>query len=98
MICASSRRTPGCIAGHALAVAKLTDIVSFTEAHLAAACMDEMPDKPSYAWILDDIRAIEPFPVKGRLNLFEVEAAIRLLPDDITQDERTALYNPLLGR
>ncbi len=54
LICSNSKRRVGCIPGHALIVAELVDIVPFTEEHLAAAGMDEMPDKPCYAWILDN--------------------------------------------
>jgi len=37
----------------------------------------------AYAWELDQIKKIEPFPVKGQLNLFEVayKASARKLPN-----------------
>ena len=78
LICASSRRNSGCIAGMALCVATLEDIVPFTKKHLDDACMDadEMPDKPSWAWILKDAGPIEPFAVKGQLHLFDVDDAL----------------------
>lgn len=33
-----------------------------------------------YAWRLENVRTIEPFPVKGRQGLFEVELSEGLLP------------------
>jgi hypothetical protein len=75
LICASSRRQSGFISGKALCVVELTDIEPFAHEHLEAAGMepDEMPDKPSYAWHLDKLQWIEPFDVKGRLHLFDVD-------------------------
>lgn len=75
LICASSRRESGFISGMALCVVTLADIVPFTEKHLEAACMlpEEMPEKPSWAWVLEDVGQIEPFPVKGKLHLFDVD-------------------------
>lgn len=34
-------------------------------------------EKPYYDWILEDVRPVKPFPVKGKLGLYEVE-----LPED----------------
>ncbi len=31
----------------------------------------------AYSWILREIKAIKPFPVQGKLSLFEVKAVIR---------------------
>ena len=57
-------------AGYALAVAEIVACRVMTGADEAAACCKVYPN--AYAWELADIRAITPFPVKGRLGLYEV--------------------------
>lgn len=73
LICASANpKIKNTIPGHALCVARLDSIESFTKDHLDRACMSDMPDGKAYAWHFTDLRLIEPFPVKGKLNFFEV--------------------------
>jgi hypothetical protein len=38
--------------------------------------MEELPDPPGFAWVIGNPRVIEPFPVKGKLNLFTVDYSI----------------------
>lgn len=98
LICASSKPWPGSIAGHALCVVNLVDIVPFNEEHLYASYMDNMPDKQGYAWIFDGLEWIKPFKVKGQLHLFDVpDEKIEYIPEEI--DNATALktyYEPLM--
>lgn len=98
LICASAKREPDCIAGHALAVCTLSSILPFSEAHLSPAEMDEMPIRPSYAWMLEAIRPIHPFPVKGRLGLFDVQAEPALLSESITMEELLAVFAPFCNK
>lgn len=62
------------IKGHALAVARLVDIVPFT-AELAHDADVEDPDeyKDAHAWLLADIRPIVPTPVEDQDFVFDVE-------------------------
>ena len=76
LFCASAWREPGCVAGHALFVANLYDVVPFARKHLDGACMDFVPDPEGYAWLLKDVRPVEPFPVKGKLHLYEVDDSL----------------------
>jgi len=76
LICASSRKCKGCIAGHALCMVTLKDVVPFTRRHLNAAMMDFVPNPPGYAWILDNVRLIKPFPYKGKLHIYDVDASL----------------------
>lgn len=77
LICASSGPWwAGSIRKHALCVVELVDIVPFRRRHLVDARMDHMPDKPSYAWMLGDPLFVEPFEVKGKLHLFDVDDAL----------------------
>lgn len=60
--------------------------------------MEEMPEKPSYAWILDSLEWIEPFEVKGRLHLFDVEdELIHVIPESVSdKDALERYYEPLI--
>ena len=56
--------------GMALAIARILDCRPMTEQDEKAACC-ELYDG-AWAWLLTDVRKIEPFPVKGQLSFFEV--------------------------
>jgi len=57
--------------GMALAVANLVDCRIMKRSDEEAACCQEYPG--AYAWVLEDVKPIEPFPVKGQLSLYDVE-------------------------
>jgi hypothetical protein len=61
----------------AVGVVRLADVRPFTTQDLEAAYMDEMPEPPGYAWVIEDPVEIEPFPVKGKLHLFEVDCQLK---------------------
>jgi hypothetical protein len=58
-------------AGFAVAVADLVDCRVMTKADEDAAQCSIYPN--AFAWVLQNVRAIEPFPVKGQLGLYEVD-------------------------
>jgi hypothetical protein len=58
-------------AGYALAVARLVDCRPMTKADCEAAQCDLYPGAVS--WVLEEVHAIEPFPIKGHLGIFDVE-------------------------
>ena len=58
-------------AGCAIAVANLVDCRIMTKADEVAAQCPIYAN--AFAWVLQDVRAIEPFPVKGQLGLYEVD-------------------------
>lgn len=62
-------------AGYALAVASLVDCRPMTERDEPDACCPAYPG--AYAWVLENIRKIEPYPVRGRLGIFDIE-----MPED----------------
>jgi hypothetical protein len=76
LICAAKRPTPGFICGYAYFTVKLTDIEPFTETHLQAACLDVMPDVPTYAWHFEDRQPVYPFPVRGKMGMFDVDDSL----------------------
>ena len=93
LICSSSRRQSGFATGCALCVVTLAGIEPFGPEHCEAAGFEpgEMPDRPSFAWHLEDLRWVEPFEVKGSLHLFDVpDDQIRLLEpfEDEAEQER----------
>jgi len=62
----------GCLLlGHALCVAKIVDCRPMTKSDEKAAMCDVYEN--AFAWVLEDIRKLEPFPVKGQLGLYEVK-------------------------
>ena len=64
LICSSENsKVPGMLPGYALCVANLTNTT-----HNAAEAI--------YEWELTDIRKITAFPVKGKLNFFDVDDAL----------------------
>ena len=74
LICSSSNpKIAGTISGYAVCIVSLDDVTPFRKKHLEDACMDEMPAPQSFAWHLSNVRLIKPFPVKGKLNFYNVE-------------------------
>lgn len=76
LICAGSRKLKGCISGYALCMVELVDVVPFTKKHLDGALMDSVPDSAGYAWLLKNVKLIKPFPYKGKLHLYDVDASL----------------------
>jgi hypothetical protein len=64
-------------AGCAVAVVELTDCRAMTLSDEVAAKCPIYDD--AVAWVLRNIRAIEPFPVRGQLGLFEIDVPVRAL-------------------
>lgn len=58
--------------GKAIAIANLVDCKSMIEADQDAALCDVYLG--AHSWFLENVRQIEPFPVKGQLMLYDVEA------------------------
>ena len=87
VICSSSRKEHRCIAGHALCLADIVDIVPFKKKHLKGAEMEKIPNPAGYAWILDNVRPIVPVPAKGKIHLWEFEGEIKLIDDLEFKDE-----------
>ena len=79
-----------------LCIVRLDSIEPFKKEHLDAACLGDMPEGKAYAWHFTDLRLIKPFPVKGKLNFFEVDdSLIEIIDngdDSLTDEEATALY------
>jgi len=66
----SSRKPPIEPAGYALAIADLVDCRPMVKADETKACIDLYAGACS--WILENIRLVTPFPVKGTLGIYDV--------------------------
>lgn len=95
LICSTNKKWKDTIPGHALCTVKLVDIVPFTKKHLKAACMNEMPDVDSFAWILSDVRTIRPIPLKGKLSLWTYDGAVEYLEEPPTKEEDEKMYHEI---
>jgi hypothetical protein len=82
LICSSANpKRKGMISGHALIVCTLSDIIYNEHDGI-------------YEWHLTNFREIIPFPVKGKLNLYDVDdSLIKYLPSDMTDEEAENYYN-----
>jgi hypothetical protein len=61
-----------CLYGHALCVARLVDSRPLREGDEDAAFVETV-DPSAYGWVLESIRPVVPFPVKGKLGFYEVD-------------------------
>lgn len=72
LICASKRpMVDDLLTGQALCIATIVDCRPMTVGDEKTACCEWYPS--AFAWVLENIRPIEPFPVKGKLGFYEVE-------------------------
>ncbi len=96
LICASSQpEFPLSIAKHALCVVNLDDVVPFTPEHLEPAMMEtEGFVEGYYAWLFSDIRWIKPFPVKGKLHLYDVDHRITYI--ERSKQNARKYFEPLM--
>lgn len=97
LICSSANpKIKYSICGHALCIVRLDSIEPFKKEHLDAACLSDMPEGKCYAWHFTDVRVIKPFPVKGKLNFFNVDDnLIEIIDngdDSMSEEEAGALY------
>jgi len=58
-------------AGCAVAVAELAECRPMSQGDAMAACCEVRPG--AFAWVLKNVRRLDPFPLKGRLGIYEVE-------------------------
>jgi hypothetical protein len=58
--------------GHALCIVRLVDVRYMRKGDEERALVDEI-DPEAYSWVLEDIRPVIPFPVKGKQGFFDVD-------------------------
>jgi len=69
LLIVSSKRPNIPPAGSAVAIAELVDCRRMTRADRVAACCEIYPNAVS--WVLEDVRRVRPFPIKGALGVFD---------------------------
>lgn len=67
-------RAEECLFGQAVCVVQLVDVRPALPEDAAAAC--STPEEREFAYVLERVRRIEPFPVLGSLCLFDVEDSL----------------------
>jgi ASCH domain len=77
LICAAKQPRGLGPVGVALAVVNLVDVRHFQRGDARAACFEATTDQ--FAWVLGDVRRIDPIPVRGKLKMFDVA-----LPDSVS--------------
>lgn len=100
LICSSANpKIEGTIPGHALCVVNVTDVIQVTKKNYQELELDEPPvrGKILYAWKLENVRIIKPFPVKGKLNFYYIDDELIELIDDgtgkVSEEEAIALVD-----
>ncbi len=58
--------------GHALCVVRIIDVRPMKKGDEEKALVDEY-DPEVFSWVLDDVRPVFPFPVKGQQGVFEID-------------------------
>ena len=101
LICSTAKKYKDTIPGHALCVATLTGIEPMQEKHIKEALMDPSHLKQGlFAWKLENVRCIMPFPVKGRLSLWTCDHEIEFvtIPEDDRKNSELfkEIYAPLM--
>ena len=98
LICSSANpKIKNTISGHALCIVRLNDVTKVTPKNYKDLGLERSDaDGTLYAWQLTDVRTIKPFPVKGKLNFFNVDDnLIEIIDngdDSLTEEEAEALY------
>lgn len=58
--------------GQALCIVRILDVRLMRKGDEEEALVDEI-DPEAYSWVLEDVRPVVPFPVKGKQGFFEIE-------------------------
>jgi hypothetical protein len=74
--------------GKALCIAEIVNCRPMLKSDELLACCEY--NKKAYSWILDNIRPIEPFDVKGALGIYEVDTSnIKFINPLLNSERRT---------
>jgi len=65
------------VRGETICMVELVDCVPMTDEHVIAACCQVYDG--AWAWMLENIRVVKNIPVKGHLNIFNVDLTYQKL-------------------
>lgn len=85
LICSSANpKIEGTIPGHALCVVNITDVIQVTQKNYKELEFDEPPERGEklFAWKIENVRLVDPFPVKGKLNFYYIDDNLIHIHDD----------------
>lgn len=98
LICSSANpKIEGTIPGHALCIVNVTDVIQVNKKNYQELELDEPPARGEklYAWKLENVVIIKPFPVKGKLNFYYIDDELIEIIDDgsdlMSEEEANAL-------
>lgn len=100
LVCSSSRKVDGLVSGHALCVVELVSVEPFKDRHRKGAMVGAFDDVAdgTLAWCLRNVRMVRPFPVKGRLHLFDVSDDLIEVVGTPSRSLVEEFYMPLVHR
>jgi hypothetical protein len=81
--------------GHALCIVRVADARLMQKGDEEKALMDEI-DPEAYSWVIEDVRPIIPFPVKGKQGFFEVDDSL-VTVSPFKYDETVVVKNGTLA-
>ncbi|MGN1381401.1 MAG: ASCH domain-containing protein [Eubacterium sp.] len=82
LICSSAKHYAGYVSGYALCTVEIGEIRT---------------DYDQYAWELKNLQYVRPFPVKGKLHLFDVNQSLIQPLEGISEEEfMEKYYEPLV--
>lgn len=88
LLCSSSKKYKGYVSGYALCTAEISRIRNYPG--------EGTNGRMLYGWELKNIKYVEPFPVKGKLHLFDVEDDL-INPVKVSQRQYLEkYYRPLI--
>lgn len=99
LICSSANpKIEDTIPGHALCIVNVTDVIQVTKKNYLELGLDEAPatGEKLFAWKLEDVRVVNPFPVKGKLNFYYVDDSLIHIheeTEDMSEQEAQAWYD-----
>lgn len=99
LICSSANpKIEGTISGHALCIVDVTDVIQVTRKNYKELQLDEplARGEKLFAWKLENLRIVKPFPVKGKLNFYYVDDELIEIIDDgldsLTDEQADELF------
>ncbi len=99
LICSSANpKIEGTIPGYALCIVEITDVIEVTRFNHRSLglCAPPRYGEREYAWKLENLKMIKPFPVKGKLNFYYVDDELIEIIDNSTvsvpEKEADALF------
>lgn len=99
LICSSSNpKIEGTIPGCALCIVNVTDVIPVTKKNYQELELEDPPARGEklFAWKLENVRVVNPFPVKGKLNFYYIDDNLIHIfeeNEDTSEEDALCWYN-----